>query len=69
MGGKTLTTSVRLTDKEQELIRKKSVEINQTLIKKGMQPLRDSQIIHEILDLALPYLEIGESGKIIIGSE
>lgn len=64
-----MTTSVRLTEREQEIIRKKSIEINQKLIKKGIQPLRDSQIIHEILELTLPNLEIGESGKIIIGSE
>lgn len=64
-----MTTSVRLTDKEQEMIRKKAVEINQTLIKKGLQPLRDSQLVHEVLGMTIPYLEVGESGKIIIVSE
>ena len=61
-----MTTSIRLTENEKELLRKKAVEINQQLIKKGLQPLRDSQIIHEILDKALPNLIVNESGKITI---
>lgn len=62
-----MAVTVRLSDKEQDMIRKKAVEINQTLIKKGLQPLRDSQLIHEILEMTIPKLEVTESGKIIIG--
>lgn len=61
-----MTTSIRLTENEKELLRKKAVEVNQQLIKKGKQPLRDSQIIHKILEKALPVIEVGESGDIII---
>lgn len=60
-----MTTSIRLTENEKELIRKKSIEINQKLISKGKQPLRDSQIIHEILEKALPKVQVGESGNLI----
>lgn len=62
-----MAVTVRLSDKEQDMIRKKAVEINQALIKKGLQPLRDSQLIHEILEMTIPKLEVTESGKIIIG--
>lgn len=60
-----MTTSVRLTENERELIRKKSIEINQKLISKGKQPLRDSQIVHEILEKTLPKIQVGESGNLI----
>lgn len=58
--------SVRMTDKEQELIRKKAVEINQKLIKIGQQPIRDSQLVHAVLEQALPNVEIGTDGKILV---
>lgn len=62
-----MAVTVRLSDKEQEMIRKKAVEINQSLIKKGFQPLRDSQLVHEVLEMTIPKLEVTESGTIIIG--
>lgn len=64
-----MTTSIRLNENEKEILRKKSVEINQQLIKKGLQPLRDSQIIHAVLEKALPNLIVSESGNIIIWNE
>lgn len=60
-----MTTSVRLNETEKELIRKKSIEINKKLISMGKQPLRDSQIVHEILEKALQKIEVGESGELI----
>lgn len=64
--GVSMAVTVRLSDKEQEMIRKKAVEINQILIKKGMQPMRDSQLIHKTLEMTIPKLEVSESGTIII---
>lgn len=61
-----MVMNVRMTEKEQDLIRKKAVEINQKLIKDGFQPLRDSQLVHAVLEQCLPYVELGTSGKIII---
>ena len=43
----------RLTDEEEELIRKKAVEINKTLISKGKEPIRDSELTLRLLKLAL----------------
>lgn len=61
-----MTTNVRLTVSEQEALRKKAVLINQRLVKNGKQPLRDSTIVHFILEEALQRLEVGSSGSMII---
>ena len=44
---------LRLTDEEEELLRKKAVEINKALINKGMQPVKDSELAHAVLKQAI----------------
>lgn len=61
-----MVMSVRLNDWEQEQIRKKAVEINQKLIKQGMQPMRDSQLVHAVLEQSLPHVELNIKGKVIV---
>ncbi len=61
-----MTTNVRLTVREQEALRKKAVSINQSLVKNGKQPLRDSTIVHFLLEEGLSRLEVGASGNMII---
>ena len=61
-----MATTIRLNDKEQEDIRKKAVEINKRMIEKGRQPIRDSQLVHEILDQCIKRVEVSKSGEIII---
>lgn len=56
--------TVRLNDGEQEEIRKKAVEINKLLIQKGLQPVRDSELVHIILEQSISYIEVTASGKI-----
>lgn len=56
--------TVRLNDGEQEEIRKKAVEINRLLIQKGLQPIRDSELVHIILEQSISYIEVTASGKI-----
>lgn len=56
--------TVRLNDSEQEEIRKKAVEINKLLIQKGLQPVRDSELVHIILEQSISYTEVTASGKI-----
>ena len=56
--------TVRLNDGEQEEIRKKAVEINKLLIQKGLQPVRDSELVHIILEQSIGYIEVTASGKI-----
>lgn len=61
-----MVQSVRLNDEEQELIRKKAVELNKILIQKRQQPLRDSELIHILIKEGLELIEVGTSGNIII---
>lgn len=61
--------TIRLNDHEQEAIRKKAVEINKILINKGLQPLKDSEIVHIILKESISCLEVGESGKLKVVSK
>ncbi len=69
MNGESMATNVRLTNAEQEAIRQKAIEINKLLIKKGMQPLRDSELVHKILEKSVPYAKLNESGEIVIEKE
>lgn len=61
-----MVQSVRLNDQEQELLRKKAVELNKILIQKGQQPLRDSELVHILIEQGLDLIEVGNSGKAII---
>ena len=61
-----MAITVRLNDWEQEEIRKKAVEINKKLIEKNKQPIRDSQLVHEILEQCIKRIEVTKSGDIII---
>jgi len=69
MSGDGMATNVRLTNAEQEAIRQKAIEINKLLIKKGLQPLRDSELVHKILEKSVPYARLTESGEVVIEVE
>ena len=69
MNGEGMATNVRLTVGEQEAIRQKAIEFNKLLIKQGKQPLRDSELVHKILEKSVPYARLTESGEVIIDSE
>lgn len=61
-----MVQSVRINDQEQEQLRKKAVELNKMLIQKGQQPLRDSELIHILIDQGLDLLEVGINGNVKI---
>ncbi|WP_413773011.1 hypothetical protein [Acinetobacter sp. ANC 4173] len=61
-----MVQSVRLNDKEQELLRKKAVELNKALISKGQQPVRDSELVHILIEEGLDHIEVTNSGKLTI---
>ncbi|WP_373866486.1 hypothetical protein [Acinetobacter ursingii] len=61
-----MAKTVRLSETEQEKIRTKAVEINKKLVEQMKQPLKDSELIHVILDEAIERLEVTKSGKVII---
>lgn len=61
-----MAITVRLNDWEREEIRKKAVEINKKMIEKGKQPIRDSQLVHEILEQCIKRVEVTKSGEIVV---
>lgn len=64
-----MPATIRLTNAEQEAIRQKCIEINKLLVKRGMSPMRDSELVHKILDKSVPYVQINASGDVVIETE
>lgn len=60
-----MAKTLRLSEEEQELIRKKAVEVNKALVSKGAEPLKDSELAHEILKEGLKNVYV-IGGKISI---
>ena len=65
-GELTVPKTLRLSDKEQDSVRKKCIEINKLLIKEGKEPFKDSELIHEILRISMPYVRVNARGEIQI---
>jgi hypothetical protein len=61
-----MVTAVRLTPKEQEDLRKKCIEINKLLIKDNKMPVKESELVHKILEKSITYVKVGASGEIIL---
>lgn len=61
-----MVQSVRLNDSEQEKLRKKAVELNKVLIQKGQQPVRDSELVHILIEQGIELIEVNNSGEVII---
>lgn len=61
-----MAQSVRLNEREQEQLRKKAVELNKALIHRGLQPLRDSELVHILIEEGIDLIELSSSGKVII---
>jgi len=59
-----MPTNIRLTNAEQEALRRKAVEINKELVKRGMQPMKDSELVHAFLEKVISSLEVSASGAI-----
>lgn len=63
-GDGSMPATLRLTNAEQEVLRRKCIEINKLLIKQGRQPIRDSELAHFLLEKSVGYVEISESGEL-----
>lgn len=61
----TMVTAVRLTTEEQESLRKKCIEINKLLIKSNQMPLRESELVHKILEKTITCVDVNNKGEII----
>jgi hypothetical protein len=57
---------LRLSDIEQEAIRLKAIEINKLLVKRGLIPLRDSELVHKILELSISYTSLNADGELFL---
>lgn len=66
MGTGTMPATLRLTAAEQELLRKKCIEINKLLIKQNRQPIKDSELAHFLLEKSVGYVEVSESGVLTL---
>lgn len=69
MNGRAMGKTVRLSDAEQEAIRQKAIEINKLLIKQGRQPLRDSELVHKILEKSVVCVQLNAAGEIVLEVE
>lgn len=56
--------TLRLSEKEQEDLRKKCIEINKLLVKEGLQPLKDSELAHKILEKSITCVRVDKKGEI-----
>jgi len=57
---------LRLSESEQEAIRLKAIEINKLLVKRGLPPLKDSELTHKILELSISYTRLNPEGELFL---
>ncbi len=58
--------TVRITDSEEKALNKKCVELNKALISKNKMPVRESELVHLILEIAIKNIRIDKTGEIYI---
>lgn len=59
-------TSIRLTKSEQKTLETKYFEIANARLEKGLKSIEESEIIHQVLEIALPKAKVGKNGQITI---
>lgn len=57
---------LRLKDEEIEKVRKKAIEINKKLIRLEKEPIKDSELIHIVIDLGLENIIVNKNGDLEI---
>jgi len=66
MRDEEMPTNIRLTNKEQEALRKKCIDINKILVKMGHQPVKDSELVHAVLLQVIDNIEVSTTGQIAV---
>jgi len=66
IGSGTMPATLRLSNAEQELLRKKCIDINKLLIKQGAQPIKDSELAHFLIEKSVTYVEVGSDGVLTL---
>jgi len=64
--GFDMPSTMRLTDWEQEELRKKCTEFNKLLIKEGREPLKDSELAHALLKIAIKHCRLNRKNEVYI---
>ena len=59
----------KLTNREEDLLRRKFMELNQLRMKYDHPPLGESKILHQLIAVALPKLTINRAGELIIDED
>lgn len=59
-----MITMFRLNPKEAETVRKMAIEINKKRIENGVEPVKDSELLHEILEKAFKKITITNGGQV-----
>lgn len=59
-----MAITVRMSDKEQEMLRKKCIELNKLLINRNLMPIKESELVHIILEKCIDETELTTSGQI-----
>ena len=59
-----MAITVRMSDKEQEMLRKKCIELNKLLINRNLMPIKESELVHIILEQCIDETELTTSGQI-----
>ena len=61
---KKMAITVRMSDKEQEMLRKKCIELNKLLINRNLMPIKESELVHIILEQCINETELTTSGQV-----
>lgn len=57
---------LRLNPTEAEAIRQKNIEVNKKLIAMNKEPLKESELTHKLIELALKNMYVNKNGEIEI---
>lgn len=61
-----MITMFRLTSAESEKVRNIAIEVNKKRIENDIEPVKDSELLHEILEVAFNNITITNKGKIVL---
>jgi len=61
-----MPVTVRLTKDEEDQLRRKCIEVNKRLIAAEKKPIRESELVHYILNNAIKAIKINKDGTMFI---
>lgn len=61
-----MVTMFRLNAEESEKLRRLAIEVNKKRIERGREPVKDSELLHEILEEVFKVIVISTRGNILI---